>query len=802
MIPAYCQPLEDETLFSWISFLTKLNGLEDLNSFYRGYLNPTCREKQPYIKWDERMRFSDFGEMLENESLQHLYLTTTNYGAIAPFLSSGRQIRLLDAAFRFNNEKRLTRTPQPFCGQLRRCPQCMDEDLKKEGRWYHHRTHQMPEICVCPKHGCLLEYYTGNPGYEYDNDAYVTCKPLTSVDVIWPLAKFADDLLQIAPDGNMELTKVAFVSKIQQLGYYNPNGRYAILSRQIKKNGFSKFFTKDVHHYLNYHLNHISEVPISTSLVLAYLLYGSAESFAVDLSRYRPAIPDPLISDIPYVVVGDMRRNLLELEDPSCGYRFCIPIEGLVRGWGCPKCDSDLSIDERFYRVVDLAGNGEYTPVSSYRTMENTILVKHECGQVLDLKAREFIHEGIRCNCGERWNLAKKLNGAFYDELSLPRKEEKIEPVLIKEDRNCSVLDAPVFQSTIPPLLVGGPERFAAKVWALVGEEYSVIGPYQSNRVKVKIRHNSCGAVDEYYPGNFTQGQRCKKCRPIVTEAYLSEAIGMYSNGVYCYAGAGPQRKIRVRNTQTGEEHVLLPALVLQELQRPTPSRLLPLEDKDNQVGDQSAPQFEIGNRNLLWEMLKREYVREKFIFLDEFSGNGYKEAKDSVSYFVSLGRIQHIAPGIYAWNDVDYTVDEMIEAKYCRRKSGRIGYTYGHSFAHELGLSNLIPSMKYITTMKEAKRHGRTITMAGIKLHVRGSKVPISQGNYKMLQFLDFLENLGRYIECDLAVAEQRLHDYAIKEELYLEDAVSLFEHYPSWVEKRAKALLIKADHSKQKFQ
>lgn len=39
---------------------------------------------------------------------------------------------------------------------LRYCPLCVNEDREKYGCTYWHRGHQMPGICVCPKHGCLL----------------------------------------------------------------------------------------------------------------------------------------------------------------------------------------------------------------------------------------------------------------------------------------------------------------------------------------------------------------------------------------------------------------------------------------------------------------------------------------------------------------------------------------------------------------------------------------------------------------------------------------------------------------------
>lgn len=40
---------------------------------------------------------------------------------------------------------------------LRFCPKCMEEDIKKYGETYWHRTHQIPEYMVCSKHKTLIQ---------------------------------------------------------------------------------------------------------------------------------------------------------------------------------------------------------------------------------------------------------------------------------------------------------------------------------------------------------------------------------------------------------------------------------------------------------------------------------------------------------------------------------------------------------------------------------------------------------------------------------------------------------------------
>ncbi len=39
---------------------------------------------------------------------------------------------------------------------LRYCPMCVTEDRGKYGEAYWHRTHQISQLTVCPKHKCIL----------------------------------------------------------------------------------------------------------------------------------------------------------------------------------------------------------------------------------------------------------------------------------------------------------------------------------------------------------------------------------------------------------------------------------------------------------------------------------------------------------------------------------------------------------------------------------------------------------------------------------------------------------------------
>lgn len=57
---------------------------------------------------------------------------------------------------------------------------------------------------------------------------------------------------------------------------------------------------------------------------------------------------------------------------------------------------------------------------------------------------------------------------------------------------------------------------FKKEVYKLVGNEYTVLGEYKSNKTPILMKHNKCGNIYKVTPKNFLiQGQRCPKERYI-----------------------------------------------------------------------------------------------------------------------------------------------------------------------------------------------------------------------------------------------------------------------------------------------
>lgn len=218
-IPCIVPLREDETLASWICHLAKDNGFENVNEFARYFLQPLVKcGKFRYLKVNDLENFSLLYQRMQMPeiSMRELYLMTTCYGGLAPFLSDGRRIHYLNASFRIGvSENEFCSASASILNELRFCPQCRTEEAQADG-WYYHRAHQIPGVRVCHKHGCGLYRYTGSVGHWFDEDAQ--SEPCISDIKPWErnYAQFAKRLLELSPDIDYEAVKAAVLDNLSK----------------------------------------------------------------------------------------------------------------------------------------------------------------------------------------------------------------------------------------------------------------------------------------------------------------------------------------------------------------------------------------------------------------------------------------------------------------------------------------------------------------------------------------------------------------------------------------------------------
>ena len=61
-------------------------------------------------------------------------------------------------------------------------------------------------------------------------------------------------------------------------------------------------------------------------------------------------------------------------------------------------------------------------------------------------------------------------------------------------------------------------EEFRQEVYDLVGSEYTFLDTYQGALTKIRVKHIGCGNTYKVTPANFFTGKRCPYCAGLVKE--------------------------------------------------------------------------------------------------------------------------------------------------------------------------------------------------------------------------------------------------------------------------------------------
>lgn len=253
VLPVTIPPEDDELFSSWVYRTSKANLFGNLDQFIKAFVRAKSSNGYQYLRYDDTEEFLTF--FLAQQSytpMADLYLKTTCYGGLAPFMTSGQQIRRLNVSFRRTYGKpEFTPKVTPYTRELHRCRCCQQEELERKGFWYYHRAHQLPGVKVCHKHGNLLGVFKGKLGQEFDVDApFEIVTPNASDDIMLRYAAFVKEIMDTVPDGDMFNTRQAIWNGMRQHGYGDHGADYKKLNQDIIQCGMDRMFPVEMHRYL------------------------------------------------------------------------------------------------------------------------------------------------------------------------------------------------------------------------------------------------------------------------------------------------------------------------------------------------------------------------------------------------------------------------------------------------------------------------------------------------------------------------------------------------------------------------
>jgi len=716
-LPTVLKLKDDELLYSYLLRTAQANGFDDLKFFMTTYVWPDLedsRQRQNPVSYDVNDALYTFMTSAGLAgSPADVYQKTSLFHACAPFMNraaAGHHVGALDRRNRF---RAIDTPPDAFVRELKVCPECR----KEEGSgWYYHRAHQAPGVGVCWKHDARLLAFTGPRGQERDGrDGYFR-ESTGNPDRAYAL--FFHDMLTEEPDFCLDDIRQVLT---RFLPYDAVNGPYISIPDTVG------------------------------ALVRAGVTFRDLRGMAgADDGALRKAFGTAI--DGRFRLISPYRNDIVELACLTCGTRFLTTPHRAAIGWGCPVCDRALTRKAMFQRLFDGVSGGDYELLSDFKGMQDPVTVRHtDSGTVFSVKARSFIDEGARGELSRKVT-EKEAREAIErtGEFELVSFTNTNEPVLIRH-KACGRTFAWNYHKFLkePWCKVCRPrvrteETFRQEIRDLTGDEYTLAGPYLDKDHKVMIRHNTCGREQAYWPHAFLDGQRCRFCTREVTDEALASCLEETSCGRYVFRKRETRNLVLVEDTKTGEKKRLSTAKIMQELKRPTPSPVLPMDEK------QDVPRLPLTRSDRVSGWIREHYQHGELIHLDDLKvpGLAYQNIKAEMNRQTKAGALIGAAPGIYRYPEDSFTPEEIMESRFLLRNGQRIGFLSDASFAYTLGLLEEKPDRINLVTNKEAatNQHGRRVSYLGLRVRLRGTETVITDENFRVLAVTDFLKRY-RYL-------------------------------------------------------
>lgn len=189
-----------------------------------------------------------------------------------------------------------------------------------------------------------------------------------------------------------------------------------------------------------------------------------------------------------------------------------------------------------------------------------------------------------------------------------------------------------------------------------------------------------------------------------------------------------------------------------------------------------------------LYEYLLDNYKENEPIFLADLQVDGMTRTnvRQQIKKLTDTGKVKRFDNGIYFLpkktifkSGSQLAPEKVLECKYLRDKDERCGYVSGLMFFNQMGLTTQVPMM-YEVVSNKATNDYRETSLAKSRVIVRKPKVPVTEKNYKALQFLDMLKDVDVYSELTGKPLQDRLYRYMDDADLSISEMEPYFAYYP----------------------
>lgn len=194
-----------------------------------------------------------------------------------------------------------------------------------------------------------------------------------------------------------------------------------------------------------------------------------------------------------------------------------------------------------------------------------------------------------------------------------------------------------------------------------------------------------------------------------------------------------------------------------------------------------------------LYDYLINNYGENEPIFLGNIQIEGMSNAniRQQVKKLTDEGKLKRFDTGIYFIpkksifrSGSQLSKEKVIEKKYLADMDERCGYMSGLMFANQMGLTTQVPMVYEVVTNKATKDFRET-ELANSKVIVRKPRVPVTENNYKVLQFLDLIKDVDFLSELTGEALGKRLYRYMKDVGLEFTMFVPFLPYYPDKIYK-----------------
>lgn len=158
----------------------------------------------------------------------------------------------------------------------------------------------------------------------------------------------------------------------------------------------------------------------------------------------------------------------------------------------------------------------------------------------------------------------------------------------------------------------------------------------------------------------------------------------------------------------------------------------------------------------MLYDYLMENYGENTPIFVSELDIEGLNEStlRVQIKKMTDAGMLKRFDTGIYFIpkktifkSDSTISVMQVIEKKYLKNKDKVFGYLSGYMLVNMAGLTTQVPVV-YEVVSNNATTDYRKIMINKTRVIVKRPKVPVTNENVRILQFLDLIKDVDIYSE------------------------------------------------------